>query len=83
MRDAVHVQKYRVNSTQLDPDMVIQRAAARAIDARKAASAASVINDRGSRGRGRGRGSGQYTEQLSHKSSVEVEERGKFKTKVN
>ena len=80
MRDAVHVQKYRVNSTQLDPDMVIQRAAARAIDARKAASAASVINDRGSHGRGRGRGSGQI--HGAAQSQVLSRGRGKGQTQL-
>ena len=59
MRDALYVQKHRINSTQLNPDTLIQEAAAKAIDARKLASAASALIDSSSRGRGRGRGSGR------------------------
>ena len=58
MRDAFHVQKHRVNSTQLDSDMVLQAAATKAIDAWKLASTASVLADKGSHGHGRGHSSG-------------------------
>ena len=50
MRDAVHVQRHRVPSTELEPLTVVQESATRTIDARKIAA------DSTGRGRGRGRG---------------------------
>ena len=49
MRDAVHVQRHRVPSTELEPLTVVQESATRTIDARKIAA------DSTGRGRGRGR----------------------------
>jgi hypothetical protein len=59
MRDAVHVQHYRINSHPLDTNSVIQQGAARVIDARKTAdSMSNETATRGGRGRGRGRARG-------------------------
>jgi hypothetical protein len=58
MRDAIYVQRYRINSQPLDVESVIQEGAARIIDARKTADLMSnePTNSRGRQGRGRGRG---------------------------
>ena len=53
MRDAVHVQRYRIPSAELDALSLVQESATRTIDARKVTS--SLLNSTG-RGRGRGRG---------------------------
>ena len=64
MRDAVHVQRHRIPSMELDALTVVQESATRTIDARKTtAGTSSVHNSTGRRGgRARGRSvSGQLT----------------------
>jgi hypothetical protein len=72
MRDAVHVQHYRINSQPLDANSVIQEGAARVVDARKTAD--SMSNDtatRGGRGRGRGRGRARGARGLTQTRNAE------------
>jgi len=56
MRDAVHVQRHRVPSTELDTLSVVQESSARTIDARRMAAGTSNLLNSAVRGRGRGRG---------------------------
>jgi len=61
MRDAVHLQKFRIPSTPLNEEIVIHESVARAIDQRKVAGE-RASGSRGGRGRGgqgrRGQGHG-------------------------
>ena len=61
MRDAIHVQNFRIASTPLDEERIIQESVARTINQRKSAtdgaSATGRGRGRGVRGRGQGRGS--------------------------
>ena len=59
MRDAIHVQNFRIPSTPLDEERIIQESVTRAINQRKSATDGASGTGRG-RGRGRGaRGRGQ------------------------
>ena len=59
MRDAVHVQKYRFRSAELDALTLVQESATRTIDARKTAGGTPRVHETTARGHGRGRGRGK------------------------
>lgn len=54
MRDATHVQKFRIPSIPLDEDRVIQKSVSRAINQRKSVNDATSQRVQGQGGRGRG-----------------------------
>lgn len=69
MHDATHLQKFRMHSTALDEETVIQESVARAINQRKSAKA-------GSSGTGRGRGRGRRRHGVPHGSNLAIHNMG-------